>query len=63
MATSKVLRRRDTGFLVVIMVLIGLLGSAIALYYQRQSHDAEILTRADIEEMRTPLPAGPRKYQ
>jgi len=62
MDTSKVLRRRDTGFLIV-MVLIGLLGSAIALYYQRHSHETELLTRADIEEIRTPLPAGPRKYQ
>ena len=62
MDTSKVLRRRDTGFL-IFMVVVGLLGSAMALYYHRQTQDAEMLTRADIEEMRTPLPAGPRKYQ
>jgi hypothetical protein len=62
MDTSKVLRRRDTGFLIV-MALIALLGSAIALYSQRPWHEQEVLTRADIEEMRTPLPAGPRKYQ
>jgi len=62
METSKVLRRRDTGFLIV-MVLIGLLGSAIGLYYHRQSQDPDILMSADVEEMRTPLPAEPRKYQ